>query len=424
MHLGIELGGDFGEHGPGARSRGAGSWRGGVEHVKPTFGRAEAGLPYCIQPYTAGEERVQGGALDLGSYDLLVAGGGNAALCAAISAAERGLRVVICEAAPHGLRGGNSRHTRNLRVAHDAPTAVLVESYPVEEFFDDLMRVTAGKTNERLARIAISESDHVSRWIGQRGVRFQKALGGTLSLERTNAFFLGGGKALLNGLYRTAERLGVRVHYDTEVTALELEDGFFKGARLRHRGFEARIGARGVVVASGGFQANLDWLEEAWGPAARNFTVRGTEYAQGTLLRQMLDAGMRGGRRGRPVPRHRARRPGAEVRRRHRQPGRLGAVLDHGQPQRRAVLRRGRGFLAQALCHLGPAGRPAARADRLFDHRRQGAAAVHARPVPAGPVRDRGGAGGGAGAGSGPAGADGGGLQRRLHGRAVRSAVA
>jgi tricarballylate dehydrogenase len=230
--------------------------------------------------------------MDLGYHDLLVCGGGNAALCAAISAAERGLSVAICEAAPQGMRGGNSRHTRNMRVAHDAPTAVLVESYPVEEYFDDLMRVTAGKTNERLARIAIAESDHVSRWIGQRGVRFQKALGGTLSLERTNAFFLGGGRALLNALYRTAEALGVRVHYDTEVTGLELEDGFFKGARLRHRGFAARIGARGVVVASGGFQANLGWLEEAWGPAARNFTVRGTEYAQGTLLRQMLDEGM------------------------------------------------------------------------------------------------------------------------------------
>ena len=228
---------------------------------------------------------------DLGSHDLLVCGGGNAALCAAISAAERGLKVVVCEAAPMGFRGGNSRHTRNLRAAHDQPTDVLTKAYPVEEYFDDLMRVTAGRTNERLARIAISESAHIAEWLAARGVRFQRALGGTLSLERTNAFFLGGGKALLNGLYRTAERLGVVVHYDTEVTALEIEDGFFRGARLRHRGFEARIGARGVVVASGGFQANLEWLEEAWGPAARNFTVRGTPYAKGTLLRQMLDAG-------------------------------------------------------------------------------------------------------------------------------------
>jgi tricarballylate dehydrogenase len=89
------------------------------------------------------------------TYDVLIAGGGNAALCAAIMAAERGASVLVAEAAPKAFRGGNSRHTRNLRTAHDAPTDMLTDSYPVEEYFDDLMRVTAGKTNEHLARITI-----------------------------------------------------------------------------------------------------------------------------------------------------------------------------------------------------------------------------------------------------------------------------
>ena len=229
---------------------------------------------------------------DLGPFDLLVAGGGNAALCAAVEAAERGLSVAICEAAPIGLRGGNSRHVRNHRAAHDAPTEVLTDAYPVDEYMDDLMRVTAGKTNEKLARIAIEESAHIARWMGERGVRFQKALGGTLSLGRTNPFFLGGGKALLNSLYRHAESLGVVVLYDTEVMQLDIEDGFFNAAHVRCRGFDQVIRARALVTASGGFQANLDWLEEAWGPAARNFTVRGTEFAQGGLLRALLDQGM------------------------------------------------------------------------------------------------------------------------------------
>lgn len=229
---------------------------------------------------------------DLSPCDLLVAGGGNAALCAAISAAEGGLSVTLCEAAPRGFRGGNSRHVRNFRAAHDAPTPVLTGSYEESEYFDDLMRVTAGKTNERLARMAIAESAHIERWMRERGVRFQPALGGTLSLDRTNPFFLGGGKALLNALYRRAERLGVRIHYNTEVTALEIEDGHFAAARVTHRGFATTIRARGLAAASGGFQANLDWLEEAWGPAARNFTVRGTRYAQGTVLRALLDQGI------------------------------------------------------------------------------------------------------------------------------------
>ncbi|MEM7745866.1 MAG: FAD-dependent tricarballylate dehydrogenase TcuA [Pseudomonadota bacterium] len=229
---------------------------------------------------------------DLGSYDLLVAGGGNAALCAAIEAAERGLSVLVCEAAPKGFRGGNSRHVRNHRAAHDEPTEVLTGAYTLDEYLDDLMRVTGGKTNERLARMTIDESRHIAKWMGERGVRFQGALGGTLSLGRTNPFFLGGGKALLNALYRHAEAQGVHVLYDAEITGLEIEDGFFNAARLRHRGFDTVVRARALAVASGGFQANLEWLEEAWGPAARNFTIRGTEYAQGTLLKELLAAGM------------------------------------------------------------------------------------------------------------------------------------
>ena len=226
------------------------------------------------------------------SYDVIVAGGGNAALCAAISAAERGARVLVCEAAPKDMRGGNSRHTRNLRTAHESPTAFLTDAYTTDEYIYDLMRVTAGRTNETLARMTISESAHCAEWMAARGVRFQKALGGTLSLARTNPFFLGGGKALLNAFYRTAESLGVDVLYEAEVTALDIDDGFFSGVRLRHRGMDRRVAGRALVAAAGGFQANLDWLEEAWGPAARNFLIRGTPYATGSLLRQLLDHGM------------------------------------------------------------------------------------------------------------------------------------
>lgn len=226
-------------------------------------------------------------------YDVLVAGGGNAALCAAMTAAEQGARVLIAEAAPRPMRGGNSRHTRNLRIAHARPEGVLTESYPVEEYLDDLMTVTAGKTDPELARLTVEDSATLMPWMAAHGCRFQPAFGGTLSLNRTNPFFLGGGKALMNAYYLTAERLGVEVLYEAEVTGLEIADGRFTAARLRHRGFETRIEARCLVAAAGGFQANFDWLEEGWGPAARNFIVRGTPYAQGGVLRLLLDAGAR-----------------------------------------------------------------------------------------------------------------------------------
>jgi tricarballylate dehydrogenase len=226
------------------------------------------------------------------TYDVLVAGGGNAGLCAALSAAEEGARVLVCESAPRDFRGGNSRHTRNLRTAHDQPTEVLSEAYCEEEYFDDLLRVTAGRTNETLARLAIGESKHLAQWMGRQGVRFQRPLGGTLSLARTNPFFLGGGKALLNAYYLRAADLGIDVAYDTEVVGLHMAGRTFQAAHLRNRGFQVRVAARALVAAAGGFQANRDWLKRAWGPAAENFLIRGTPYATGELLRLLLDSGV------------------------------------------------------------------------------------------------------------------------------------
>ena len=238
------------------------------------------------------------------TYDVLVIGGGNAALCAAIAAREAGASVLLAEHAPKAFRGGNSRHTRNLRAMHDAPTSVLTGAYTEEEYWDDLARVTGGKTDQRLARLAIRGSGALGTWMEARGVRFQPSLRGTLSLSRTNAFFLGGGKALMNAYYRRAEQLGVNILYDTEVLSLPLQQGSYQGshqgshqspvreANLTCRGFPASVQAKAVVAASGGFQANIEWLKQYWGDAAENFLIRGTPYAQGRILKNLLDQGV------------------------------------------------------------------------------------------------------------------------------------
>jgi tricarballylate dehydrogenase len=225
------------------------------------------------------------------TYDVLILGGGNAALCAAITAAQAGRSVLVLECAPKHFRGGNSRHTRNLRCMHDAPADVLSGSYPEDEYWQDLLKVTGGQTNEQLARATIRHTATCREWMMRHGVRFQPPLGGTLQLVRTNAFFLGGGKALLNAYYRTAEALGVEVAYDTEVTELNIRDGKFTSAIVARRSVQHEIQANAVVAAAGGFESNLAWLREAWGPAADNFLIRGTPYNMGRVLRVLLDSG-------------------------------------------------------------------------------------------------------------------------------------
>jgi tricarballylate dehydrogenase len=226
------------------------------------------------------------------TYDVLVAGGGNAALCAAITARQAGASVLLVESAPKAFRGGNSRHTRNLRAMHEQPNEVLTDAYKEDEYWDDLLRVTGGNTDEALARMTIRASSGVFGWMKNAGVRFQPSLTGTLNLGRTNAFFLGGGKALVNAYYLTAERLGVEVLYDTEVVSMNMDDGAVRSIDITYKGFPETVHARCVVASSGGFQANLEWMREFWGDAVDNFVIRGTPYNRGRVLKNLLDQGV------------------------------------------------------------------------------------------------------------------------------------
>ena len=226
--------------------------------------------------------------------DVLVIGGGNAALCAALMAREAGASVMLLEAAPREWRGGNSQHTRNLRCMHDAPQDVLVDAYPEEEYWQDLLKVTGGITNEALARLTIRASSNCRDWMRKHGVHFQPPLSGALHVARTNAFFMGGGKALVNAYFRSAEKLGVQIRYDTSVVSVELDADRFVAACTASG---ERIEARSCVLAAGGFESNRDWLREAWGQNGRgewpsdNFLIRGTRFNQGVLLKSMMEAG-------------------------------------------------------------------------------------------------------------------------------------
>ena len=225
------------------------------------------------------------------AFDVLVIGGGNAGLCAAMTAKRTAPRVLLVESSPEAFRGGNSRHTRDIRYMHDRANDYATGQYSEEEFWDDLRRVTGGQTTEPLARLTIRESADLADWMPAHGARWQRPLAGTLHLARTNLFFLGGGKAMINAYYDTARRMGVQVAYEAEVRQLKLADGVFHSATVAYEGASHEVRARSLVVASGGFEANIPWLRKYWGEAADNFVIRGTKYNQGLMLEQLLDQG-------------------------------------------------------------------------------------------------------------------------------------
>lgn len=223
--------------------------------------------------------------------DVAVVGGGNAALCAALTARHHVNHVVLLERSPIALRGGNTRHTRNIRHTHARGDDFVIGAYDEEELWDDLLRVSGDDINESLARLTIRESASCPAFMEAHGVRWQPALRGTLHLPRTNRFFLGGGKALVNAYYATARSMGIDVRYDSKVVGLTFEGQRCTRLTVDAPGRRYNLAARAIVIAAGGFEANLDWLEEYWGPRARNFIVRGSPYNDGFVLRLLLDAG-------------------------------------------------------------------------------------------------------------------------------------
>ncbi|MGI0090744.1 MAG: FAD-dependent oxidoreductase, partial [Nitrososphaerales archaeon] len=154
-------------------------------------------------------------------YDVVVIGGGNAGLCAAMTAIESSDKVLMIEKSPQMCRGGNSKYTRDIRCGSEGPTEST--RYSKEEFTEDLLRVTKRDTSEELAELTIEESFNIPEWMSKHGVRWQSQLKGTLHLSRTNKFFIGGGKALIDNYYEFVRKHKVDVVYDSNVENLNFD---------------------------------------------------------------------------------------------------------------------------------------------------------------------------------------------------------
>lgn len=223
--------------------------------------------------------------------DVLVVGGGNAAMAAALSARDRGAKVLVIERAPHFYRGGNSRLTRDYRCMHLEESEYMQGQYTEEEFLDDLKRVAGGEINESLARLIVRKSAELPDWLESQGIRWQPTLSGTLHLGRTNIFQLGGGKAVMNSYYQTAKKKGVEVLYDAKLEDVVIENNEFKAAKVLIDNKVVIIKAKVIIFACGGFEANIEWHKRYWGEAAENFVIRGTPYNTGNVLEMLLNKG-------------------------------------------------------------------------------------------------------------------------------------
>ncbi len=247
--------------------------------------------------------------------DVVIIGAGNAALCAALAAREAKASVLVLETAPESESGGNSRFTAGaMRFAHEGiddlktllPDLTTEEinttdfgRYPREQFYDDLGRITAYRTDPDLAETLIENSLTTLQWMQSKGVRFQPSYGrqafkvdgkfkfwGGLCIEAW-----GGGPGLVENLTRAAVQAGVIILYETPALKLNADDNGVHGVQVRHQGRSMDIKAQSVVLASGGFEANARLRSQYLGSGWDLAKVRGSRFNMGDGLNMALDVG-------------------------------------------------------------------------------------------------------------------------------------
>jgi tricarballylate dehydrogenase len=249
------------------------------------------------------------------SVDVIVVGGGNAALCAALAGAEHKVSVLVLERAPESEAGGNSRFTAGaIRCVYDGVDdlrALMPDlsqemiaitdfgQYTEDHFFDDMGRVTEYRADPDMVELLVKRSRPTVQWMREKGVRFAPIYGrqafkvdgrfkfwGGLTVEA-----VGGGPGLVTSLTEAAARNGVAIAYGARALSLVAGDDGVTGVQVKQDGRTQEVRCKAVVLAAGGFESNSEWRTRYLGPGWDLAKVRGTRFNTGDGIRMALDIG-------------------------------------------------------------------------------------------------------------------------------------
>lgn len=243
-------------------------------------------------------------------YDVLVIGFGLAGASAAVFAADAGAKVLLVDAAPEGEEGGNSRYCAQICVTGKSYEGILEYYTALGWEFDQDMEVLEAYCSgmmeipDTMRRFGSEEpviwSEHVktapdgdlikaAQW--QVSPEYPE-LPGADQVDIVTwhegmfdaSLYLGAHEAV-----DTTE--GITVWYGSPALHLVYDEaaGAVTGAVIDHEGTEVRVGAKGVVLACGGFECNKQMIQDFLGHP--HLAPMGGLYNKGDGVRMAMEIG-------------------------------------------------------------------------------------------------------------------------------------
>lgn len=245
---------------------------------------------------------------------VIVVGSGNAAMSAALAAAEHGARVTMLEKAPRDWVGGDSYFTagayrmtygsldeiRSIIEKPNQSDAAEIDPYSAEDFASDMRRITQDRCDQALTEALVSDATDGARWLAGHGVRWR------LMFERQSHEVGGGrrrfwgnlpigtvdgGRGLVEQELAAIQRAEIEIRFEAPVTGFVVDDGRIQGVVTGGRSAQ-EVEADAVVLCSGGFQADPRLRATYLGPGWDLALVRGTPFNTGEVMMMAIEAGV------------------------------------------------------------------------------------------------------------------------------------
>lgn len=221
-------------------------------------------------------------------FDCIVVGSGHAGSCAALSAIDAGCkRVLIVEKGPEEWVGGNGYFTAGAhRTVHggvqdllsvvtgtapEVAATIDMDPYTAEDFTNDLVRLTDGRSNPALVKAVVDGSRSAVTWLAERvGVPFTFAFNRQAYLVNGRQKFWGGlvlsvadgGKGLIAAHRHALKDAGGETWFDSPAVELIAEGGKVAGLVIERAGERIALSAPAVILACGGFESSVALREK------------------------------------------------------------------------------------------------------------------------------------------------------------------